>query len=79
MKLALLAGTAMAFGAVEAASALTWNVSVWGKRRAFTEHIHKLGDLVAEKTGGEFTFNISYGGLSNNKENLDNISFGAIE
>ncbi|MEM6942252.1 MAG: C4-dicarboxylate TRAP transporter substrate-binding protein [Pseudomonadota bacterium] len=69
----------MAFGAVEAAQALTWNVSVWGKRRAFTEHIHKLGDLVAEKTNGEFTFNISYGGLSNNKENLDNISFGAIE
>ncbi|MEL6766147.1 MAG: C4-dicarboxylate TRAP transporter substrate-binding protein [Pseudomonadota bacterium] len=79
MKFALLAGTAMSFVAVEAASALTWNVSVWGKRRAFTEHIHKLGDLVAEKTNGEFTFNISYGGLSNNKENLDNISFGAIE
>ncbi|MEM6974380.1 MAG: C4-dicarboxylate TRAP transporter substrate-binding protein [Pseudomonadota bacterium] len=78
-KTLLLAGTAFAFLGAEAASALTWNVSVWGKRRAFTEHIHKLGELVEEKTNGAFTFNISYGGLSNNRENLDNISFGAIE
>ena len=43
-----------------------WNVSVWGKRRAFTEHIEKLAELVSEKTNGEFTMNISYGGLSKN-------------
>jgi len=78
LKTALLATTLVAFGAVEA-NALTWNVSVWGKRRAFTEHIHKLGELVEQKTNGEFKFNISYGGLSNNKENLDNVSIGAIE
>ena len=29
-----------------------WNVSVWGKRRAFTEHIEKLAELVSEKTNG---------------------------
>ena len=56
-----------------------WNVSVWGKRRAFTEHIHKLGELLDQKTNGEFTLNISYGGLSKNKENLDGISIGAFE
>ena len=56
-----------------------WNVSVWGKRRAFTEHIEKLAELVSEKTNGEFTMNISYGGLSKNKENLDGISIGAFE
>ena len=56
-----------------------WNVSVWGKRRAFTEHVERLAELVSEKTGGEFTLNISYGGLSNNKENLDGISIGAFE
>ncbi len=56
-----------------------WNVSVWGKRRAFTEHVEKLAELVADKTGGEFTLNISYGGLSNNRENLDGISIGAFE
>ncbi|MEO1458528.1 MAG: C4-dicarboxylate ABC transporter substrate-binding protein, partial [Pseudomonadota bacterium] len=53
----VLGSTLFAFGTVEAA-ALTWNVSVWGKRRAFTEHIHKLGELVEAKTNGEFTFNI---------------------
>ncbi|MEL6450820.1 MAG: C4-dicarboxylate TRAP transporter substrate-binding protein [Pseudomonadota bacterium] len=61
------------------AAATEWNVSVWGKRRAFTEHVEKLAELVSEKTGGEFTMNISYGGLSKNRENLDGISIGAFE
>jgi len=56
-----------------------WNVSVWGKRRAFTEHVEKLAELVSAKTGGEFTMNVSYGGLSKNRENLDGISIGAFE
>ena len=56
-----------------------WNVSVWGKRRAFTEHVHKLGELLEQKTNGDFTLNISYGGLSKNRENLDGISIGAFE
>ncbi len=59
--------------------AAEWNVSLWGKRRAFTEHVERLAELVSEKTNGEFTLNISYGGLSNNKENLDGISIGAFE
>jgi len=61
------------------AVATEWNVSLWGKRRAFTENTEKLAELVAEKTDGEFTLNISYGGLSNNRENLDGISIGAFE
>lgn len=56
-----------------------WDVSVWGKRRAFTEHVEKLAELVSSKTNGEFTLNISYGGLSKNKENLDGISIGAFQ
>lgn len=64
---------------VAEASATEWNVSVWGKRRAFTEHIERLAELVSEKTGGEFTMNVSYGGLSKNRENLDGISIGAFE
>ncbi|PRY25465.1 TRAP-type C4-dicarboxylate transport system substrate-binding protein [Aliiruegeria haliotis] len=59
--------------------ATEWNVSLWGKRRAFTEHVEKLAELVSEKTGGEFTLNISYGGLSKNRENLDGIEIGAFE
>ena len=61
------------------AMATEWNVSVWGKRRAFTEHIEKLAELVSQKTNGEFTMNVSYGGLSKNRENLDGISIGAFE
>lgn len=76
-KLAALAVTATAFAGE--AVALEWNVSVWGKRRAFTEHVEKLAELVSAKTGGDFTLNISYGGLSKNRENLDGISIGAFE
>lgn len=74
----LLAGTVVAFSASNV-FAVEWNVSLWGKRRAFTEHIEKLAELVKAKTNGEFTLNISYGGLSKNKENLDGISVGAFE
>lgn len=69
----------VAFAFAFEAAATEWNVSVWGKRRAFTEHVEKLAELVSEKTNGEFTMNISYGGLSKNKENLDGISIGAFE
>ncbi|MDE0751706.1 MAG: TRAP transporter substrate-binding protein DctP [Planktomarina sp.] len=77
-----LTKTAVAALAVAFASdaiATEWNVSVWGKRRAFTEHVEKLAELVSEKTNGEFTMNVSYGGLSKNRENLDGISIGAFE
>ena len=70
---------AMTFAFAAEAMATEWNVSVWGKRRAFTEHIEKLAELVSEKTNGEFTMNVSYGGLSKNTENLDGISIGAFE
>ncbi len=71
--------TAIACTFVTEAAATEWNVSVWGKRRAFTEHIHKIAELVEQKTDGAFTMNISYGGLSKNTENLDGISIGAFE
>lgn len=76
-KIAALATLAAGFATETLAT--EWNVSVWGKRRAFTEHVERLAELVAEKTNGEFTLNISYGGLSNNRENLDGISIGAFE
>ncbi|MEX5729067.1 TRAP-type C4-dicarboxylate transport system substrate-binding protein [Rhodovulum iodosum] len=70
---------ALALGFATEAMAEEWNVSLWGKRRAFTEHVEKLAELVSDKTNGEFTLNISYGGLSKNTENLDGISIGAFE
>ena len=56
-----------------------WNVSLWGQRRAFTEHVEKLAELVASKTNNEFVLNLSYGGLSAPRENLDGIASGRFE
>ena len=69
-----LALSALALSIASETFAEEWNVSVWGKRRAFTEHVEKLAELVSEKTNGEFTMNVSYGGLSKNRENLDGMT-----
>ena len=77
LKIAIVGSLSVAL--VGEAAATEWNVSLWGKRRAFTEHVEKLAELVSAKTNGEFTLNLSYGGLSKNRENLDGISIGAFE
>lgn len=77
--LSTLALSAVALTFAGQAMATEWNVSLWGKKRAFTEHVEKLAELVSAKTNGEFTLNLSYGGLSKNRENLDGISIGAFE
>ena len=59
---------------------VTWNVSLWGKKRAFTAGVEKLAALVKERTGGNFIIKPHYGGaLSKSRENLDGISIGAFE
>src|SRR5210317_45270 len=78
-KAPILIGLLSCFVAAEVAAATEWNVSLWGKRRAFTENVEKLSELVEQKTNGEFKLNISYGGLSKSKENLDGIAIGAFE
>lgn len=77
LKIAIVGSLSVAL--VGEAAAIEWNVSLWGKRRAFTEHVEKLAELVSAKTDGEFTLNLSYGGLSKSRENLDGISIGAFE
>ena len=67
------------FLSAEAYATTEWNVSLWSKRRAFTENVEKLAELVEQKSNGDFKLNISYGGLSKSKENLDGISIGAFE
>jgi len=67
------------FVAADVQAATEWNVSLWGKRRAFTENVEKLAELVEDKTHGEFKLKISYGGLSKSRENLDGIAIGAFE
>jgi len=77
----LLVASVLTMGVVasDVMAATEWNVSLWGKRRAFTENVEKLAELVEQKTNGDFKLNISYGGLSKSKENLDGISIGAFE
>ncbi|MDJ0882000.1 MAG: TRAP transporter substrate-binding protein DctP [Gammaproteobacteria bacterium] len=78
-KLAILSSISACIVISEVHAATEWNVSLWGKRRAFTENVEKLAELVEQKTNGDFKLKISYGGLSKSKENLDGISFGAFE
>ncbi len=78
-KIIIITSLLTIFAAGEIFAATEWNVSLWGKRRAFTEHVEKLAELVDQKTNGDFKLNISYGGLSKSRENLDGISIGAFE
>jgi TRAP-type C4-dicarboxylate transport system substrate-binding protein len=79
VSVAVIIATVFTFVFVGEAMSTEWNVSLWGKRRAFTEHIEKIAELVSQKTNGKFVLKLSYGGLSKNKENLDGISIGAFE
>ncbi|MEH6445077.1 MAG: TRAP transporter substrate-binding protein DctP [Oceanospirillaceae bacterium] len=78
-KLALTSAVILGGLSLQISAATQWNVSLWGKPRAFTAHVEKIAELVEQKTNGDFKLNISYGGLSKNKENLDGISIGAFE
>ncbi|WP_428640778.1 C4-dicarboxylate TRAP transporter substrate-binding protein [Roseibium sp.] len=74
------AALSLVFATETFAADVTWNVSLWGKRRAFTEHVEKLAEEVAAKTDGKFEIKLHYGAaLSKSRENLDGISFGAFE
>ncbi len=77
-RLPLMAAAVLATTAT-AAAATQWDVSLWGERRAFTEHVEKLAELVSEKTNGEFSLNLHYGGLAPSRENLDGIAAGDFE
>jgi TRAP-type C4-dicarboxylate transport system substrate-binding protein len=78
-KLAITSAVILGGLSMQLSAATQWNVSLWGKPRAFTAHVEKIAELVEQKTNGDFKLNISYGGLSKNKENLDGISIGAFE
>ena len=69
--ISLLAGTVHA--------ATEWRVSLWGERREFTEHVERLAEMLADKTNGDFTLSLHYGGLAPNTENLDGIAAGDFE
>ena len=59
---------------------LQWDVSLWGKKRAFTAGVERLSELVSEKTGGNWSIVLHYGGaLSKSRENLDGLSVDAFQ
>jgi len=74
------ASVASADGHIVKGPKVSWKLSLWGKRRAFTEGMEYVSEQVAKKTGGNFKIRLFYGGqLSKSKENLDGISLGAFE
>ena len=82
--LALLAALGLAASGAHAAEVagpkLNWDVSLWGKKRAFTAGVERLSALVKEKTGGNWTIKLHYGGaLSKSRENLDGLSVDAFQ
>ena len=86
LKTLLMATSACAMLAGHATAAevdgpvLEWNVSLWGNPRAFTVGTETMAELVNEKTGGNWTITLHYGGaLSKSRENLDGLSIGAFE
>mgnify|MGYP001031334909 CR=1 FL=1 len=82
----LMATSACAMLASHAQSAevdgpeLEWNISLWGKPRAFTVGTEKMAELVNAKTDGNWTITLHYGGaLSKSRENLDGLAIEAFE
>ncbi|GAB5376420.1 MAG: TRAP transporter substrate-binding protein [Acuticoccus sp.] len=88
MQLRTIALAGLAAFAVNTASAqdivegpeVTWNVSLWGNPRAFTQPAEDFKRLLAERTDGRFTWDLFYGAqLSGPRENLDGLQIGAFE
>lgn len=59
---------------------LEWNISLWGKPRAFTVGYEALAAAVNDQTGGNWKMTLHYGAaLSKSRENLDGIAINAFE
>lgn len=77
---AFVVGPAVAQAAEVTGPKVSWNLSTWGKQRAFTVGIEYIAAQIAEKTGGNFTLKVNYGeALSKARENLDGIKLGAFQ
>jgi len=60
--------------------AVTWKISLFGKRRAVTEGVEAVSKHAKDQTCGKFDYKIYYGEqLSKAKEVLDGINVGALE
>jgi TRAP-type C4-dicarboxylate transport system substrate-binding protein len=86
LTLAVLVVFAAPLGAVPALAqtvdgpTVTWDLSMWGGKRAFTEGTEKLAEIVNQRTSGRFTIRLHYAeALSPSRENLDGIQIGAFQ
>ena len=82
--LALLSALALAASVARAAEVpgpkLTWDVSLWGKERAFTAGVERLARLIDRNTDGNWNLVLHYGeALSKARENLDGLSVDAFQ
>lgn len=76
--IAMIAGPA--FAAEVDGPKLEWDISLWGKPRAFTAGVEKMAEMVKAKTDGNWVITLHYGGaLSKSRENLDGLSIEAFE
>ncbi|MEO8651839.1 MAG: TRAP transporter substrate-binding protein DctP [Hyphomicrobiaceae bacterium] len=82
----LIVGPLIAFMATGVAAqtvdgpSVNWNLSTWGKQRAFTAGAESVAKHVAARTGGKFQIKMNYGeALSKDRENLDGIKLGAFQ
>ena len=59
---------------------VNWKYNVWGKRRAFTEGVETVAQIVSDKTGGNFKIKIYCDcHLVGKKHNLDNLKAGVLD
>src|SRR5690606_7800 len=71
---------ASAAGPVVEGPKVTWKFSASGNRRAWTEGMEKMAELLKERTAGNFTFDIVYGeALGPVRKTLDNMVIGGYE
>ena len=75
-----VAGTNPALAQEVQGPKVNWKYNVWGKRRAFTEGVETVAQIVSDKTGGNFKIKIYYGDqLGGKKQNLDNLKAGVFD
>jgi TRAP-type C4-dicarboxylate transport system substrate-binding protein len=66
--------------AISADKTITWNFSLWGGKRAWSEPLHEWAADMERKTRGRWIIKLHYGGvLSPAKENYDGIKAGMFE
>lgn len=59
---------------------VSWEVSLWGPPRAFTQALEGMKEMLAERTDGRFTLTLHYAeAISPARENLDGLQVAAFE